>query len=135
MHAQLGPSFEAMTLGDRPLPQHQAPARVADAWAADFSEKEAEAWYLIPLSKSSSTPPLTSAEWHARPTLLMPNAAAAAAAGMGCPYRAAEFNPEQMGHMEWIREFRQQSERPAGTIILPPPREGRRPMEEPPPNL
>lgn len=70
MHAQLGPSFEAMTLGDRPLPQHQAPARVADAWAADFSEKEAEAW-------------------------------------------AAEFNPEQMGHMEWIREFRQQSERPA----------------------
>lgn len=70
MRAQLGPSFEAMTLGDRPLPQHHAPARVADAWAADFAEKEAEAW-------------------------------------------AAEFNPEQMGHMEWIREFRQQSERPA----------------------
>jgi len=25
---------------------------------------------------------------------------------------AAEFNPEQMGHMEWLREFRQHSERP-----------------------
>jgi tetratricopeptide (TPR) repeat protein len=68
MHAQLGPSFEKMMIGDRPLSQHHA--HTADAWAADFSEKESEAW-------------------------------------------AAEFNPEQMGHMEWLREFRQQSERPA----------------------
>jgi hypothetical protein len=53
MHAQLGPSFEKMMIGDRPLSQHHA--HTADAWAADFSEKESEAWYWFPYKKLSES--------------------------------------------------------------------------------